>query len=375
MHDNVIQNNIFFSKYANQGVVEYETSKNDLSQYAQFDYNYYVRPFEDLFKIRAIYDPGSGLTGDNFTLAEWQSRWGQDRNSFNSPVTYKSQVVAQTGNSLIDHSFSANTDGWNGWSPYGNGRAEWDNTNRLDGGSMRLSFASASNRSGSYLVNTINIGSVRKGQAYQLLFDGVASGAGKRIQVYLRQLAGNYRDLTDRKVFVMGTGRQLFEATFVAQADESNAILVVQVDEDGQTAWVDNLRLREATLTDVNPDDKIKFYYNTTFQQQTQSLDGTYRDVKNNAYTGQVTIAPFSSIVLMKESEYTCAYTPAYFVAGSGEPVQCGGRPQLPVLRRKLERAARLQRPHPRQNRHPRPPPASRCATARITTACASRAL
>ena len=305
LRNNVIQNNIFFSKYATQGVVEYETFQNDLGQYGQFDYNYYARPFEDLFKIRAIYNPGSGVTGNNFTLAEWQSKWGKDLNSANSPITYKTKAVSQTGATLLDQPFSNNTNGWNAYSIYGNGRIDWDNSNRLDGGSMRLSFASSSNKSDSYLLAFINIGAVTKGKTYQLLFDGVASGADKRIQVYPRQLSGSYRDLADRTSFIMSANRQSYEATFVANADESNAILLIQVDEDGKTAWIDNLKLREATLTDVNPDDNIKLYYNDTFQNITQSLDATYRDVKNNVYTGQVTIAPFSSIVLMKETNST----------------------------------------------------------------------
>ena len=305
IRNNQIQNNIFLSKYPDQGVVEYESFENDLNQYGQFDYNYYARPFEDQFKIRAIYNPGSGVTGNNFTLAEWQSRWGQDRNSFNSPVTYKSQTVSQTGNTLLDQSFSANTNGWNGYSPYGNGRIDWDNTNKLDGGSMRLSFASASNQGDSYLLAYINIGAVTKGKTYQLLFDGVASGQGKRLQVYPRRLSGNYQDLADRAAFVVGTTRQGYEATFTAADDESNAILLIQVPEDGQTAWVDNLRLQEASLVDVNPDDKIKLYYNATAQDKVQSLDGTYRDAKNNVYSGQVVIAPFSSIVLLRENNNT----------------------------------------------------------------------
>ena len=302
---NTIINNILFSKYADQGVAEYESSRNDLATYANFDNNYYVRPFEDLFKIRAVYNPGSGLTGGNFTLAEWQSRWGQDRNSYNSPITYKSEKVGQTGATLLDQPFSSNTNGWNGYSPYGNGRIDWDNTNRLDGGSMRLSFPSASNKNDSYLLAFINIGAVRKGQTYQLLFDGVASGQGKRIQLYPRQLSGSYRDLSDRASFILGSNRQRNEATFVANADESNAVLIIQVYEDGQTAWIDNLQLREATLTPVNPDDFIKLYYNATAQSKVQSLDGTYRDAKNQQYSGQITIAPFSSVVLLKENSDT----------------------------------------------------------------------
>ena len=303
--NNTIQDNIFFSRSANQLVVDYESKDNDLNQYGQFDRNYYVSPFEDLFKIQAVYDPGTGLTGKVLTLAEWQAQWNQDRNSFNSPITYKKQIVTQTGASVLTNSFTDNIDGWVVWSPYGNGQIDWDNTNRLDGGSLRVSFKSASNQRNSSLVAITSIGAIAKGKTYQLLFDGIASAAGKRVQVYPRQLMGSYSDLAARTTYVLSTGRQAYEVTFTATADESNAVLVVQVEEDGQTAWLDNIRLQEATLTAVNPDDYIKLVYNPTFQNKVQSLDGVYRDARNTVYTNQVTVAPFSSVVLMKEVSTT----------------------------------------------------------------------
>ena len=305
LRNNAVQNNILVSRLPNQVVAAYESNANDLNQYGPFDNNYYVRPFEDQFKIRAVYNPGSGIVGAANTLAEWQAKWGQDRNSFNSPITYKSQVVSQTGASVLNHSFSDNTSGWTGYSPHGNGRVERDNGNRLDGGSLRLSFASASNQSNSYLLATVSIGSVTKGKSYQVLFDGVASAAGKRVEVYPRQLSGSYRDLAPRAAYVFGTGRQSYEATFTATADESNAILVIQVQEDGQTAWFDNIRLQEATLMTVNPDDYIKLVYNPTAQDKTETLDGVYRDPKNNVYNRQVTVPAFSSVVLLKEVNAT----------------------------------------------------------------------
>lgn len=284
-------------------MVAYETGANNLADYGLFDRNYYARPFEDQFKIRILYNPGSGLTGADLSLNEWQTRFGQDRNSFNSPITYKLQTTNQTGASLLNHAFSGNISGWGWYSPYGNGRADWDNTNRLDGGSLRLSFTSPANQTNSYLLATVGIGSVVRGKTYQVLFDGVASAANKRVQVYPRQAAGSYRDLATRATFALGQGRQLYEATFTATADESNAILVVQVQEDGQTAWFDNIRLLEATaVTTLNPDDYTKIVYNPTFQNRTETLDGVYRDAKNNVYDRSVTVPPFSSVVLIKEN-------------------------------------------------------------------------
>ncbi|PRY40123.1 putative secreted protein (Por secretion system target) [Spirosoma oryzae] len=309
--NNTLQDNIFVSRTPNQLVADYESYANDLNQYGPFDNNRYISPFQDAFKIQAVWNPGSGLTGKVLTLAEWQAQWNQDRNSTGSPFTYKQEVVSQTGANRLNNSFSDGTNGWSVWSPNGNGRVDWDNSNRLDGGSMRLWFASASNQRNSYSLAIQTVGSVRKGQAYQLLFDGIASSATKRVQVYLRQRVGSYQDLSPRKDYVLNTSRQGYDITFTATADESDAILVVQTDEDGQSAWLDNIRLNEVSLSPVNPDDYIKLVYNTTAQTKVESLNGAYRDAKNNSYNGQVTVEPYASVILFKEVNNTPTPPPA----------------------------------------------------------------
>jgi parallel beta-helix repeat protein len=298
--NNTIENNIFVSKQPTQFNVKYESDQNDLGSYGQFDRNVYSRPFEDVFKIFAVYNPGSGVTGSNLSLADWQSRFGKDPNSTNSPVTYKSYTITGTGATKLNNAFSGGTDGWSTWSNYGNGQASGDNSNKLDGGSLRIGFGSASNRGDSYVLASNPIGSVNNGKTYLLKFDAVASGGNKRVEVFLRQKTGSYRDLDTRSVISVGTSRQNYEMTFTANADEGDAILVMQVPEDGQTLWVDNLTLQEATKTANNPDDFVKLAYNDTGDNKQVGLDGTYKDARNNVYNNSVTVAPFSSVVLYK---------------------------------------------------------------------------
>ncbi len=85
--NNVIQNNIFVSRLANQFNVKYESNQNDLASYGVFDNNAYVRPFEDTYKVLAVYN---ATTGANLSLAQWQSRYNKDLTTTNSPLTYTS---------------------------------------------------------------------------------------------------------------------------------------------------------------------------------------------------------------------------------------------------------------------------------------------
>ena len=55
-------------------------------------------------------------------------------------------------------------------------------------------------------------------------------------------------------------------------------------------------------ITDVND---LRFEYNATNQSKTIALDANYIDVKGNNYNGSITLAPYSSAVLIKNGEST----------------------------------------------------------------------
>ena len=55
------------------------------------------------------------------------------------------------------------------------------------------------------------------------------------------------------------------------------------------------------TYASGNPDDYIKFAVNPTANASQVPLEGRYRDLRNNLRTDQITLPPFSSVVLLKE--------------------------------------------------------------------------
>lgn len=252
-----IQNNILVSKTADQGVVAYESNANDLNQYGQFDNNYYARPFDDLFKLWSVYDAGAGLTGKWVTLPEWQTQWGQDLHSKNSPVTYKASTVTDVGADILTNTFTTTSEGWQGWSAYGNGQVVQTadgqaGTSPLDGGCLQVGFSKNSGIPYSYVIAYNGLGAVTKGKTYRLQFDAIASDSDKSLQVYLRQASAPWNDLTARTTVKTGPGRQSFDLTFTATNSESNALTIFQVDEDGELVWLDNIKLLEIGSTQIN---------------------------------------------------------------------------------------------------------------------------
>lgn len=300
--NNSIHHNILAGRISSQTVVKYESNVSDLNQYGTFDNNSYIRPFEDIFKVRAIYNDGTTV-GSDLSLAEWQTRFGKDMNSRNSPATFNDYVITTTGKSLLTNTFGSTNENWETWSPYGNGRAQWDNTNRLDEGSLQVGVASASNKTDSYVLAYTNIGSVTKGKTYYLQFDALASSA-KRVDVFLRQRSGSYQDLVPRKVIMLNNERMTYEVAFTPTMDEASALLVYQASEDGQTAWFDNIGLKEAIRTDVNPDECIRLFYNPTLRDSVVLFTGGYRDAMNRPYAGSLTLAPLTSLLLIKDPTF-----------------------------------------------------------------------
>lgn len=57
--------------------------------------------------------------------------------------------------------------------------------------------------------------------------------------------------------------------------------------------------------------DYVRFEYNSTGTAKTVPLDDTYIDVKNNVYSGSVTIDPYSSIILLRHAGVTITTPPS----------------------------------------------------------------
>lgn len=300
--NNVVQRNVFVSKMPAQLIADYETTVNDLGSYGQFDDNRYARPFDDLFKIRAVYHDGKNLVGNDLSLSQWQTKFQKDPNSRNSILTYKGYAVDNLSTTFrLNNTFGGGTEGWSTWGPYGNGQVTWNNAARLDGGSLQVDFPAPSGHSDSFVIVTNGIGAITKGKTYLLRFDAVASSPDKKLQVYLRQQNNPWSDMSSRTTLLTGTTRSSYEMVFTAQADEAGAILLFQVDEDGKTLWLDNIRLQDAAVTPLNPNDYVKLAWNATARDSTVRLDGSYRDLDNQLYAGRIQLAPYSSVALMKD--------------------------------------------------------------------------
>ncbi|MEJ7767732.1 MAG: PA14 domain-containing protein [Chitinophagaceae bacterium] len=78
--------NIFFAKDFYFRVADFRTDENDISQFGEFDYNFYCRPTFDNEVIFPAYRIGGAHYDKGVTLEQWKAMYGKDLNSKKSPV-------------------------------------------------------------------------------------------------------------------------------------------------------------------------------------------------------------------------------------------------------------------------------------------------
>lgn len=298
----IIKRNVIVSKTISQLVAQYESNADDLQQYGLIDSNYYARPFNEEATIRGVINSGQG---GNYELKDWRNfSKGHDIHSKDSPIRYKQyKSEGSGGTNRVINNFEGDSNGWQlVYSPYNNAEAAYDNTNKLDGGSLRVSFPTPSGQSNSYAQAAKPIGGIIKGKTYVLRFDAVATTTVP-ILVYLRQYGAPYREFDRRYAISIEPTRKNYELVFTANDNEANAIVMVQTDTEGPVFWIDNVRLQEDVPIQNQPDDNIKLYYNPTLTDSTVVLPaGAFRDVKNQVYNNTVLLKPFTSVILLKDT-------------------------------------------------------------------------
>lgn len=299
--NNTVKNNIFLSKEPSQLTSQYESNTNDINLYGDIDSNYYARPFSEPATILGIINNTQGGT---FSLEDWRNfSGGKDIHSSRSPIVYNSyRNEGAGGTNRINSSFDADADGWFiVYSNYNNAEATRDATNKLDGGSLRVGFPTPSGQSNSYAQAVNRFGTITKGKTYVLRFDAVAS-VNVNILAYLRSYGPPYVEYDKRYTVSIGPTRKSYEFVFTASESGTDAVVMFQIDGEGPTFWLDNIRLQEGVPIQNNPDDFIKLFYNPTLKDSVITLTDVYRDVKNQAYSGSFTLKPYTSVILLKDT-------------------------------------------------------------------------
>jgi parallel beta-helix repeat protein len=310
VYNNTVTGNILFAKQTWQLAASYKTKDNDIANFGSFNQNYYYRPLDDDLTIGVLQQVNGVYRYQEMSLESWKALYGKDGSSVRSARGVPSYTISKvTGtNQYGNGSFERDAGGLYAYASANNCAATWASSSVLDGGSLKVSFSSASG-SASYGSVIIGIGAVTAGKSYRLKFSMLGANSYKAITTYLRQSGGSYSDLSERKAATISGTRQEKEFVFTASASESNASIVLDVPEQPSPLYLDNIILEPVEAAAVNIDQYISFFYNPNSVGKAFSTTQSF-DAAGNSYPNSVKLEPFSSVVLVHDTAAAITTTP-----------------------------------------------------------------
>ncbi|MEJ7913212.1 MAG: right-handed parallel beta-helix repeat-containing protein, partial [Chitinophagaceae bacterium] len=301
VRNNDFYNNIFFSKFPDQRVSSLISLRNEFNLIGALGNNYYCRPLDDQMTIVTdyIYNNYASNKVDLYSVEGWKLRYGLDAGSQKSPLEYPAYIInSLTGaEKVANGTFNSGIGYPNNYSPVGNISTSWNN-GKLDGGSLQVSFPNQS-VNGALALTAFPIGGVLNTKKYLVKFSLLGAVDNKSLGVYIRNNDAPYNTISPMKYVKIGTTRSENEVLLEVSSTVNNADIVFEVNDQCGTFWLDNIQLQEVNATFTNPDNYIRFEYNPSGAPKTVSLDRNYIDVKSNSYSNSVTIAPYSSLILL----------------------------------------------------------------------------
>lgn len=294
--DLTVTDNQFFSKKQEQVSAYYKSLTNDFASLGNFSGNYYARPFDDDLTIISEYDDYSGNRKKRFyDVKSPQMVTGSNQEAGGSPLKIKPYSLVSVNESLNKYpngGFETSPINVYCWSADGACRTTWTTTSALDQRAMKITGSTSG-------LLALECGAVTKTKQYILRFSAIGQ-VETHIEVFLRQVNSPWKTLSTVKTIRITPTRSEYEVLFSFPASETAACILFQAASDNFSYWLDNVKLMEASASMVNPDDHIRFEYNSGLTDKTIQLGADYLDVEKRTHSGELVLRPFESIVLVK---------------------------------------------------------------------------
>lgn len=334
-----IKNNVLFPKlsnqrcffYCNSGINEPTTTtlQSALNNLAAIDSNTYgmMNPVGFNFEVYAT-SGGAFVSTTPYSFEAWKAATVHDDNGKKAaklPVPYK--VTSLTGTNKFTNGLFNTT--ITGLSVFGTGVTKtWDNTGKISGGSLRINFSAPAAMKFASVIGAV--GAVSSQKKYVLRFSTYGTTEQGFLRAYVRKTASPNTSLIASQSRAYGLGRKDHEILFDGPTTDAGASFIIEIEQTSGTTYIDNLEFYEAVATVYDQTSQLRFEYNPTKAAKTVTLDGNYTGVNGTVYTGSITLQPFTSIILVKD---TAAVTPPVVppvlgtlkAAAVATPVNCYG--------------------------------------------------
>ena len=286
-----IQNNLLVSNNINPAKTLFSYQIKDettMAKLGTFDNNSFCQPFSKNDYIKYRFTPSVTEKSLSLNLADWQTFSGYDLHSVISPRSFNLFSKTLSDNGVYNGKFESNTADWSLWNPEFNTSTVTRETGQLDGGCLAFKVTGTGVENSSRISTAIS--SIIAGKSYLLKLSVKSTISG---YIYCAISGAIYTIKT-------GTARTDQEILFTASATQGAPILYIYAGPEDGIVYIDNVEFYEIEI--FNPNDFIRFEYNTTAVTRTITADKNYITPAGVSYSSGSTIpiSAFSSVVLLK---------------------------------------------------------------------------
>jgi parallel beta-helix repeat protein len=279
--NNVIDNNIMYSLGPNQVGLLFPPVNEGKSNY--FDNNYYCNPYREI-----VFNPSASLAWwqQQHPTLEVHSRQCGER--FDYAITNTNPTEA-----VLNATFDDEESTW--------GRDNHEpNPVGLDGGSLKATLTAKSQKIISPRFPLV------AGQRYLLRFSIIANGFGVVPVSINDKPQGVPPQILQKNTFAYSPERLEHQMLLTELPTTENGMIVFSVKSEAggaDTVWLDNVVVEPIEAGNWNDaTQRAKLFTNPTADPKTIPLDTTYRDVKGQLVSNSLTLAPFTSQILVVAS-------------------------------------------------------------------------
>lgn len=317
--NNVITGNKLYAINPDQLVMQLFTLKNNLNTFGTFNNNYYCNPYNDNI-IKTVFVPnypqGNVRKNQVYNFTTWKSTFNQDANTKISNIANSNyyNITNTIGSNLITNStFDSNINNWEKWGSSNFAIVKDSLPNNKKVLSMKYTGTQI-NSAGTTATGSFNL---IKNHYYKLNFDFIS-----------RKLSNLTVDMGQRGApywSIIGT-----DVNFISNNETKNINYIFKVDTTLAPSRimfssnnVDSLiSLDNVTLTEVSVDTSLslpfttsKFIVNKTNSNLTVPLTGTYQNLDGIDVSGSITVAAYSSTILVKKPTQSARLNNANFTS------------------------------------------------------------
>jgi hypothetical protein len=277
-------NNTFFVANPNQQFWTIDSNADDIASMATMSGNRYV----------TVADGGGGFNTDDpvhgdrrWDLPSWQAAFGKDAGSVVMRHTAPLYTVLSEGaNRVANGTFDAGTTGIGGTMA-----VTLESAGQLTTGPYVKAVAPSPAEAISFAA-----GDLVAGKSYLLRFTAKGANASPTaLEVLIRERDGTKLAREQLRTLTNQAGR--YEMLFTARADLFATRMHLRMWPAGGTVYLDNIEFREASVTPRMP---FRAETNWSAQFRTVLLDADYVDTRGTTYSGNATVPPFGSLVMMR---------------------------------------------------------------------------